>query len=399
MGRDGSSVLIPLDEISFRFLEETANDPGASIRVIKLAPQTQVTKGIVMGYPLRLPLSILQRHPQVEEAVRCQTSRHKEDTRQVLVTLRGPLIPSLTLGNWGTFYLRPYVPEPLRCHRCQKFGHHRATCSRNPICGVCSGQHDTQRCLTRYKAKEDVTHRCPNCGGPHHAWNPSCPVRLSHIHHGRELQVNWVKEQQTTTVSPAPPGTFVWGQQQSSNRPSPPPPTQADFPQLPTATTPTPTPPLPPPGQPTPSTHTPATTPATPSATAPLPLPPQEPLFTTADLKEFGKQLALGVATSIAQLLGKDVDQDALEKAMEKTVTNAMETLISKRSRQPRKPSPVRVMRVRIESSSLPRTYKTPHRPPSQPAPGPQTPTQGTKPKALPSFNGTALEPTPSYQH
>ena len=52
-----------------------------------------------MGYPLRMPLQLLQRHPQMEEATRCLTPRDKTETRQVLVTVRGAFPPQLDLAN------------------------------------------------------------------------------------------------------------------------------------------------------------------------------------------------------------------------------------------------------------------------------------------------------------
>lgn len=44
-----------------------------------------------MGYPLRVPLTLLQRHAQVEEATRCLNLRYKEETGQVFMTIRGLL--------------------------------------------------------------------------------------------------------------------------------------------------------------------------------------------------------------------------------------------------------------------------------------------------------------------
>ena len=95
-------------------------------------------RGVVMGYPLRLPTDLLLRHPQVEEATRYQTPRTKEATRQVTVTLRDPLLSQLFLGSWGAFYLRPWVPEPLRWYRCHRFGHHQASCANIIKCGISS---------------------------------------------------------------------------------------------------------------------------------------------------------------------------------------------------------------------------------------------------------------------
>ena len=73
MDKDGSSVLLPKDE-------DTYNQLSATYKLLQLDPQTHTIKAIVMGYLQRIPLSLLQRHPQVKEATRCVTSRLKEET-------------------------------------------------------------------------------------------------------------------------------------------------------------------------------------------------------------------------------------------------------------------------------------------------------------------------------
>ena len=317
IGKDGSTVLVPSDEESCRLLSTLANTEGARVRVIKVDPQVQTTKGVVMGFPLRLPPSLLLRHPQVESATRCQTSRTQEDTRQVLVTLRGPLPPSLPLGNWGTFYLRPFTPEPMLCFRCQRFGHHQAVCTRHQVCGMCSGQHETRVCLEKYRAKQEVVHKCPNCSGPHHAWNPICPVRLQRVNRGREQQVQWVQEQQLAADTPAPPGTFVWGnqRQQAAQSVPQPPPAPEEFPPLPSvhaerAAAPTPS-------TPTPPTETRRS--AVPASALPPPSPPT--LTMTADqLRGLGRELAVGIAAALAESLGAKVDTAALTQAVDTIV-------------------------------------------------------------------------------
>ncbi|MPC40424.1 RNA-directed DNA polymerase from mobile element jockey [Portunus trituberculatus] len=219
--RDGDTVLLPQDEDTYNTLHAVASDQGAFLAITELLPDSQLTKGIVIRYPLRMPPSLLRRHPQVEEATRCVTPQDKEETKQVLVSVRGPLPTQIDFRNWGVLYLHPYTPEPLRCFRYQRFGHHQANYSRPSVCGICSGRHETRQCLTRYKAKQVVTNKCPNCGEGHHALNPACPARQRRVVQGRVRQVQWVLDQQRATMSPAPPGTFVWGQQRS-----PPPPRQ-----------------------------------------------------------------------------------------------------------------------------------------------------------------------------
>ncbi|XP_050706236.1 proline-rich protein 36-like [Eriocheir sinensis] len=110
------------------------------------------TKGVVTAYPVAMPLNALLRHPDVLSADRCLT-RDGLATRQVMITLKGPLPGSLDLGSWGVFYTRPFNKEPLRCYCCQQFGHHRSRCNRPAVCGMCSGPHITEGCLEKIQGR------------------------------------------------------------------------------------------------------------------------------------------------------------------------------------------------------------------------------------------------------
>lgn len=57
--RDGSSVLVPKDEMSYLTLNTPASDPSTTVHLMKLDPATQVTKCVLMGSPLRITLSLL----------------------------------------------------------------------------------------------------------------------------------------------------------------------------------------------------------------------------------------------------------------------------------------------------------------------------------------------------
>ena len=142
--KDGSSVILPKSTDTFQHLQDVAvNCSTTRIKLVQLDSFINTTHGVVMGCPLRLPTDLLLRHPQVEEATRCQTTRTKESTRQVTVTLRGPLLPQLSLGSWGTFYLRPWLPEPLQCYRYHRFSHNQVFCANVIKCGICTGSNET----------------------------------------------------------------------------------------------------------------------------------------------------------------------------------------------------------------------------------------------------------------
>ena len=63
-----------------------------------------------------------------------------------------------------------YIPNPLRCFKCQKFGHHGSVCNGHTICGECGERepnHTTINCnVNRYA----------NCSENHPSYTRSCPA-------------------------------------------------------------------------------------------------------------------------------------------------------------------------------------------------------------------------------
>ena len=188
----------------------------------------------------------------------------------------------------------------------------------------------------------------------------------------------------------------MWGQQRQATAPAPPLLASADFPSLLTSPS---------------HTHLPASMPAPqPSRPAPTsaPAPPSrsEPTFTASELKEFGRELAFGVAECLVRILGAKVDNSALEKAMSDIVDKVVTKTIASRSDMSRKPSPAK---PRARSSSLSRVQaKTTPLPTlagltpatariemerqalGLPALEKRTQLRATPPKVSPSSNGTA---------
>ena len=66
-----------------------------------------------------------------------------------------------------------YIPNPLRCFNCQRFGHHESYCPADPgsVCEKCgAANHDqhTSQC------KNDMV--CANCGKDHLPKSNQCEV-------------------------------------------------------------------------------------------------------------------------------------------------------------------------------------------------------------------------------
>ncbi|KAG7171711.1 Nucleic-acid-binding protein from mobile element jockey-like 3 [Homarus americanus] len=223
----GDLILPPQDHNTAKILSEVSNLNGKAIKIIPLDPEEKTTRMVLLRYPLELPVEVVTKHSKVTKAERCVASRDKAQTRQVLVDIKGIVPEEVDLGNWGTYKLRPFVPEPLRCYKCQKFGHHQSRCHKNVRCGICSQSHMTEMCIQKHKDGTITTAKCPNCGKKHHAWSTSCPERRE------RMKVAMAKVQNRTE---APQSTFVWGQQrQNIVNPTPTPPqlSEDSFPALP----------------------------------------------------------------------------------------------------------------------------------------------------------------------
>ena len=72
---------------------------------------------------------------------------------------------------WTRLKVDPYVARPLRCFKCQRFGHAQKFCRRSAACCRCgSDKHEEKNC------KSDP--RCVNCHGAHSAASKECPDYL-----------------------------------------------------------------------------------------------------------------------------------------------------------------------------------------------------------------------------
>lgn len=80
-------------------------------------------------------------------------------------------LPSKVFLGFMSFSVRPYVPDLLRCYKCQKFGHVAAVCRGKQWCARCGGEHEYGKC------GQGVNPKCCNCGGDHSAGYGGCKVR------------------------------------------------------------------------------------------------------------------------------------------------------------------------------------------------------------------------------
>lgn len=107
---------------------------------------------------------------KVIEIERIKTMRNGvlTNTPHIILTFKANMLPETIKAGFIMLKVRLYVPNPLRCGNCYKFGHKKSVCKRQKLCRDCSEDfHEGQQCV-------QVT-KCINCEGNHPATSKDCP--------------------------------------------------------------------------------------------------------------------------------------------------------------------------------------------------------------------------------
>ncbi|XP_031337236.1 uncharacterized protein LOC116182311 [Photinus pyralis] len=112
---------------------------------------------------------------------RIRTKRDGEfhDTPNHILTFNVPRLPKSIMAAFYTLQVRPYIPNPLRCFNCQRFGHSATNCKQEKRCVCGKSPHEGTLC--------EIPVECPNCKGPHKAIAKSCEV------YKQEMKIQEVK--------------------------------------------------------------------------------------------------------------------------------------------------------------------------------------------------------------
>ena len=91
------------------------------------------------------------------------------ETNTYIMTFDQPKIPEKIKVGYTMERVEQFIPNPLRCYNCQKYGPHEDNCRGRQVCGKCSQQdpdYHSDNCNNPYK--------CANCRGNHPIYARSC---------------------------------------------------------------------------------------------------------------------------------------------------------------------------------------------------------------------------------
>ncbi|GFW61267.1 putative RNA-directed DNA polymerase from transposon BS [Trichonephila clavipes] len=88
-------------------------------------------------------------------------------TKHLILTFNKPKLPPTIKAGYLNCKIRPYIPNPLRCFNCQRFGHSQTSCRGQLTCSRCAFVgHASPDCSLEPK--------CINCSQPHTADSKLC---------------------------------------------------------------------------------------------------------------------------------------------------------------------------------------------------------------------------------
>ncbi len=109
----------------------------------------------------------------VSHVKRICLNKGQKKTNTYILTFSLTKIPAAIKIGYINAKVSLYIPNPLRCFRCQRFGHGQGSCIRTPRCVNCTGcDHVSDHCTE--------PSRCANCpdGASHKASDRNCPMYL-----------------------------------------------------------------------------------------------------------------------------------------------------------------------------------------------------------------------------
>ncbi|GFY22055.1 RNA-directed DNA polymerase from mobile element jockey [Trichonephila clavipes] len=89
-------------------------------------------------------------------------------TKHLILTFNSPILPTNIKAGYLNCRIRPCIPNPLRCFKCQRFGHSQTSCRGQLTCSRCASVgHASTDC--------NLEPKCVNCLQPHPSDSKICP--------------------------------------------------------------------------------------------------------------------------------------------------------------------------------------------------------------------------------
>ncbi len=135
-----------------------------------------------------------------------------------LLTFSVATLPQNIKAGYHNINVDVYIPNPLRCYKCQRYGHGASRCTNSNVCYRCgSEEHEGSDCRQ--------TPKCRNCQGPHMASSKECPMwiresKISKIKFTRNISFQEARKQVLSETSSSVAASYATAASKTNKKPS-----------------------------------------------------------------------------------------------------------------------------------------------------------------------------------
>ena len=139
-----------------------------------LHPHLNSSKGVIKcsnlsGCPLEeIQMELLDQGVTNIKRISIKKNGKYIETNTYILSFNAPSTPNQIKIGFERVNVEKYIPNPLRCFNCQKFGHHQTKCTKPPTCMNCGVDGEHTDCQEEPK--------CKNCNGNHAANSRNCEI-------------------------------------------------------------------------------------------------------------------------------------------------------------------------------------------------------------------------------
>lgn len=167
-------------------------------------------RGVIWAIPVEVTMDEIKANVKggkVKDARRLQTFRDgiKQDSESVMLEFEDEILPNKVTLGYMTYNVREFVPKPMRCFNCQRFGHSASTCKRKRRCARCGEDRDYEQC------RKEIQPKCCNCGGSHSVASGGCEVMK------RQVEIQQIRVQNKISYADAVKMVNVRGESDEEN--------------------------------------------------------------------------------------------------------------------------------------------------------------------------------------
>ncbi|XP_055613676.1 uncharacterized protein LOC129760118 [Uranotaenia lowii] len=179
--KEGTLLLKTLDRYQAeKLLKQTKLCESVSVKITEHSTMNR-SKGTIFCPDLNKldDTEILEylKEAHVTEVKRMQRKNSKgklEDTGSFILTFNLSYLPQTIEVGFYSCRIKLYVPNPMKCTCCLRFGHRKDQCKGNQVCASCGLLfHNGTPC------SRPLT--CINCNGSHHALSKQCPKFIDEL--------------------------------------------------------------------------------------------------------------------------------------------------------------------------------------------------------------------------